>query len=80
MRGFEPHDHGCCIAEANSAAEQRCATRSLRLTAVRRQVLEILLQKHVASGAYDTLEHLHYALSSTPIPLSPDFLSALFPR
>ena len=60
-RGFEPHDHVDCIADAISAAEQRCATNSLRLTAVRRQVLEILLQEHVAMGAYDILEHLRKA-------------------
>lgn len=61
VREFEPHDHVVCIADAISAAELRCATRSLRLTAVRRQVLEILLQKHVALGAYDILEHLRQA-------------------
>lgn len=61
VTGFEPHDHGGCIADALSAAERRCATRSLRLTAVRRQVLEILLQEHVALGAYDILEHLRQA-------------------
>lgn len=61
VNGFEPHDHVGCIAEAISTAEQRCAKRSLRLTAVRRQVLEILLQEHVALGAYDILEHLRKA-------------------
>lgn len=60
-RGFEPHDHVSCIADAISVVEQRCATRSLRLTAVRRQVLEILLQEHVALGAYDILEYLRQA-------------------
>jgi len=44
-----------------SAAEQCCHARNLRLTAVRRKVLEILLQKHVALGAYDILEHLRKA-------------------
>lgn len=61
VKGFEPHDHVGCIASAMSAAEQRCATSSLRLTAVRRQVLEILLKEHVALGAYDILEHLRQA-------------------
>lgn len=61
VRGFEPHDHVGCIADAIATAEQRCAKRSLRLTDVRRQVLEILLQEHVALGAYDILEHLRKA-------------------
>lgn len=61
VSGFEPHDHAGCIADAMTAAEQCCATRSLRLTAVRRKVLEILLQEHVALGAYDILEHLRKA-------------------
>ncbi|MFK7854946.1 MAG: transcriptional repressor [Granulosicoccus sp.] len=61
VRGFEPHKHVDCISDAISVAEQRCETRSLRLTAVRRQVLEILLQEHVALGAYDILEHLRKA-------------------
>jgi len=70
VRGFEPHDHGNCIADAISAAEQRCATRSLRLTAVRRQVLEILLQEHVALGAYDILEHLRQAGFNSQPPVA----------
>lgn len=60
-RGFEPHDHIDCISDAISVAEKRCTDRSLRLTSVRRQVLEILLQKHVAMGAYNILEHLRQA-------------------
>lgn len=68
--GFEPHDHEGCIADAMSAAEQRCASRSLRLTAVRRQVLEILLQEHVALGAYDILEHLRQAGFNSQPPVA----------
>ncbi len=70
MTGFEPHDHVGCIADAMSAAEQRCASRSLRLTAVRRQVLEILLQEHVALGAYDILEHLRLAGFNSQPPVA----------
>ena len=70
VRGFEPHDHVGCIADAMAAAEQRCATRSLRLTAVRRQVLEILLQEHVALGAYDILEHLRQAGFNSQPPVA----------
>jgi len=61
VKGFAPHDHVGCIADAISIAEQRCEKHNLRLTAVRRQVLEILLREHVALGAYDILDHLRKA-------------------
>jgi Fur family zinc uptake transcriptional regulator len=61
VRGFEPHDHVSCIADAMATAEKHCTKQKLRLTDVRRQVLEILLREHVALGAYDLLEHLRQA-------------------
>jgi len=65
--GFEPHDHVCCIDDALSIAEQRCHANRLQLTPVRRRVLEILLQEHVALGAYDILERLRLeGLGSQP--------------
>jgi Fur family zinc uptake transcriptional regulator len=39
-------------------AEARCAASDLRLTPVRRRVLELLLVDHRALGAYDILGHL----------------------
>ena len=56
--GFRRHDHDGCIAGALAVAEGRCASRKVRLTAVRRRVLEILLQEHRALGAYEILERL----------------------
>ena len=56
--GFEHHDHGRCIAEAMTRAERRCAAEKLRLTPLRRRVLEILLSEHRAMGAYDILAKL----------------------
>jgi Fur family zinc uptake transcriptional regulator len=56
--GFVPHDHQACIADALAAAEERCAAENLRLTPVRRRVLEILLDSHRAQGAYDILARL----------------------
>ena len=56
--GFEVHDHDVCIQTALSAAEAACAAQSLRLTPVRRRVLEILLEAHEAMGAYDVLARL----------------------
>lgn len=56
--GFDQHDHGLCVSTSMAAAEARCAAESLRLTPVRRRVLEILLQEHRALGAYAILEQL----------------------
>lgn len=56
--GFDRHDHSGCIADALSAAEATCAEKGLQLTPVRRRVLEILLDRHVALGAYDILDVL----------------------
>ena len=52
---FDAHDHGACVAARIAAAEARCAEAGLRLTPVRRRVLEILLSGHRAMGAYDVL-------------------------
>ena len=59
MIGFEQHDHGDCIATSLATAEARCKGKGLRLTDVRRRVLEILLERHQAMGAYDILEVLN---------------------
>ncbi|WP_424985234.1 transcriptional repressor [Microbulbifer sp. S227A] len=56
--GFEQHDHGACVARGLAAAEARCVAEGLRLTPVRRKVLEILLQEHRALGAYAILDLL----------------------
>ena len=56
--GFHNHDHGTCIATALHEAEAKCRQQKLQLTPVRRRVLEILLEKHRAMGAYDILEIL----------------------
>lgn len=53
--GFEPHDHGHCVADTLDRAEAHCAEHNLRLTPVRRRALEILLAEHRALGAYDLL-------------------------
>lgn len=56
--GFLAHDHAACIAEGVAAADRHCRANGLRLTPVRRRVLEILLAEHRALGAYDVLEIL----------------------
>lgn len=59
--GFVAHDHGQCIDAALAATEARCAEKGLRLTPVRRKVLEVLLQEHRALGAYAILALLRDA-------------------
>jgi len=49
------HDHERCTADALAHAEKLCAQRSQRLTPIRRQVLEVLLESHKPLGAYETM-------------------------
>jgi Fur family zinc uptake transcriptional regulator len=55
---FERHDHGACSDAALARADELALARGLRLTPVRRRVLEILLERHRALGAYEVLERL----------------------
>ncbi|MEM9049024.1 MAG: Fur family transcriptional regulator [Pseudomonadota bacterium] len=55
---FTPHNHGICVADALARAEALCSARGMRLTPVRRRVLEILLESHKALGAYEVLARL----------------------
>jgi len=55
---FHDHDHGGCTASVLAQAETVAAAHGVRLTAVRRRVLEILLESHRAMGAYDVLDRL----------------------
>ncbi len=56
--GFQEHDHENCVETALATAEARCKENGLRLTPVRRKVLEMLLQEHRALGAYAILDRL----------------------
>lgn len=51
----QPHDHRHCIEQALAEAETLCARHGLRLTALRRRVLELVWQSHKPLGAYDIL-------------------------
>lgn len=55
---FQVHDHATCATDALSRAEALLVARGLRLTPVRKRVLEILLETHRAMGAYDVLNRL----------------------
>ena len=58
MRAFLNHDHNQCCEAAIAAAEAKCEASGLRLTDIRRRVLEILLENHKAIGAYEVLARL----------------------
>lgn len=55
---FAPHDHSHCAGDVLARAEAQVAAAGVRLTPVRRRVLEILLEAHRALGAYDVLQRL----------------------
>jgi Fur family zinc uptake transcriptional regulator len=50
------HDHQRCTADALKHAETLCAERAQRLTPIRRQVLEALLESHKPLGAYEIMD------------------------
>lgn len=52
------HDHGDCIEQAMATAEKLCRERGLRLTRIRRRVLELVWNSHKPVGAYDILDVL----------------------
>lgn len=55
---FHAHDHTHCSATVLSRAEAQAREDGVRLTPVRRRVLEILLESHRAMGAYEVLDRL----------------------
>ncbi len=59
--GFEEHDHKTCVAQGLASADESCVEKGLRLTPVRRKVLELLLREHRALGAYAILDLLRDA-------------------
>ncbi|WFS18647.1 zinc uptake transcriptional repressor Zur [Pseudomonas sp. 905_Psudmo1] len=50
-----PHDHSRCVSHALAEAEAICARQGLRLTALRKRVLELVWASHKPLGAYDIL-------------------------
>jgi len=62
------HDHESCVSDAIATAEQLCLERGLRLTAIRRRVLELVWRSHKPVGAYDILELLGEGQGSAAPP------------
>jgi Fur family zinc uptake transcriptional regulator len=63
------HDHARCAADAIAEAEAWCTTHALRLTPIRRQVLEALLSGHKPLGAYEIMDRLAEA-GPRPAPIT----------
>ncbi|MBD7976690.1 MULTISPECIES: zinc uptake transcriptional repressor Zur [Pseudomonas] len=53
-----PHDHSHCVRNALAEAEALCARQGVRLTPLRKRVLELVWQSHQPLGAYDILATL----------------------
>jgi len=49
------HDHSACIDDALARAQALCAEQGLRLTPIRRRVLELIWVNHRPTKAYDLL-------------------------
>lgn len=71
------HDHDRCIRDALAAADELCAQRGARLTALRRRVLELVWRSHRPVKAYDILAQLrdvHAAAAPPTVYRALDFL------
>ena len=64
------HDHERCTADALAHAEALCAQRAQRLTPMRRQVLEVLLESHKPLGAYEIMDRARPRAAARPAPIT----------
>ncbi len=62
------HDHQRCIENALHTAERLCRERGVRLTPLRKKVLELVWADHRAVKAYDLLESLGDARKAAKPP------------
>ncbi len=58
QQAFHTHQHEHCVHDALAAAEALCAKRGVRLTAIRKRVLELVWASHQPLGAYAILDKL----------------------
>ncbi len=52
------HDHARCVTSALDEAQNLCASKGARLTALRQKVLELVWESHKPVGAYEVLAAL----------------------
>lgn len=55
---FQHHDHAHCVAAALAKAESVCNAQGVRLTELRKRVLELVWTSHKPLGAYHILDSL----------------------
>lgn len=55
---LDHHDHDDCVRKALDAADSACGKSGVKLTAMRRRVLEMIWQSSQPVGAYTLLENL----------------------
>lgn len=64
------HDHSHCSSTVLARAESLSAERGVRLTQIRRQVLEALAATHQPIGAYELIEKLEDGEGKRPAPIT----------
>jgi Fur family zinc uptake transcriptional regulator len=52
----QPHNHQLCMTQTLLSAETICMDKGVRLTAIRRRILELICSSHKAIGAYELLD------------------------
>ncbi len=52
----QPHNHQLCMTQALLSAEIICMDKGVRLTPIRRRILELICSSHKAIGAYELLD------------------------
>jgi Fur family zinc uptake transcriptional regulator len=60
------HDHKRCVADALARADEACDARGVRLTPLRRRVLQALAESHSPLGAYEIVERLKKTREPVP--------------
>lgn len=71
------HDHKLCMNQALAEADAICRARGVRLTRLRRRVLELIWSSHNPVGAYDLLRRLtkeHESAAPPTVYRALDFL------
>lgn len=78
MQYDDNHNHQHCIKTALQQAEKICAQNNVRLTKLRKRVLELVWQSHRPIKAYDLLASIGESGSATPptVYRALDFLQA----
>ena len=52
----QPHNHQLCMTQTLLSAEKICMDKGVRLTSIRRRILELICSSHKAIGAYELLD------------------------